>query len=421
MEIENILLSLLLILVAARVFGEIANRLGAPSVIGELIAGVVIGPSLFGIVEMNNVIKLLGEIGVILLLFEVGLETDVDKLMKTGRKSVVVALGGFITPFILGFAACYWLFQLSLIVSLFIGGTLTATSIGITVRTLADVNRHNSREGQIALGAAVLDDILGVILLALLYEFSLKGEVKFLHATRVLVFVCAFFIIAPILARLMSKLIELLDHRAETPGLIPTMMVSLVLFFAWLAHLFGAPELLGGFAAGLALSRRFFFPFAASLKKAMKNNHNSASKAVGNAMNNDGKFSHKVETQIRPIVQLFTPIFFVSIGLSLDLREIQWSSVFFWGFSFSLILIAIISKFSGALLIREKLPRKMIVGLAMVPRGEVGLIFAGLGASSAIFDSEVYTAIVFVIAITTLLAPYLIKQFYHRYGSQIQD
>lgn len=430
MEIETILFNLLLILVAARVCAEIANYCKAPAVIGELIAGVIIGPSLFGWVEMNHVIHLLGEIGVILLLFEVGLETDVDKLLKTGKKSIIVAIGGFVTPFLLGFIVSYWIFQLSMLVSLFVGGTLTATSIGITVRTLADIKRHNTREGQITLGAAVLDDILGVILLALLYEFSIKGEVNMLNTARVLLFVCAFFVLAPFLARIMSHLIQLLDHRVANPGLIPTMMVSLVLFFAWLAHLFGAPELLGGFAAGLALSRRFFFPFGASLRKSLEKQHRKSilqsqytgndlsskvEDTVKNALSNDEAFTHKVESQIRPIVQLFTPIFFVSVGLSLELNKIDWTSLFFWGFAICLIIIAIVSKFSGAFMIREPRSRQIIVGLAMIPRGEVGLIFAGLGASTAILTGDVYTAIILVIAFTTLIAPFLIRIYYDKY------
>ncbi|VUD40283.1 Na(+)/H(+)-K(+) antiporter GerN [Thalassocella blandensis] len=438
MDIETILFSLLLILLAARIFGELANYFGAPAVIGELVAGIIIGPSLLGLVEMSHTIELLGEIGVILLLFEVGLETDVDKLIKTGRKAIVVAIGGFITPFALGFAASYWFFNLPLIVSLFIGGTLTATSIGITVRTLADMHRHNSREGQITLGAAVLDDILGVILLALLYEFSVKGEVNMINAARVLIFVCAFFLVAPFLARLLSKFIQFLDRRVENPGLIPTMMVSLVLFFAWLAHVFGAPELLGSFAAGLALSRRFFLPFASALKKELDqvDGESSAEKALADspassdlsskmqntfksALHNDNRFSHKVESQLKPIVQLFTPIFFVSVGLSLELHTIDWTSLFFWAFSSCLIVIAVISKFAGALLIQESRQRQVIIGLAMIPRGEVGLIFAGLGASTAIFTGDVYTGLILVIAFTTLIAPFLIRLSYTRFGTAL--
>jgi len=254
METHTFFLYLLIILLTARLMAELAVRLQSPSVIGELVAGVILGPSLLGWLEPNEVLKLLAEIGIILLLFEVGLETDVKRLVNTGRKSFIVAIGGFVVPFILGFALSYWGFKLTLLVSLFIGGTLTATSIGITIRVLSDLKRQQAKEGQIVLGAAVLDDILGVVLLALLYEFSVGGGVSLANTSKVLIFIGAFFILAPLAAKLISILISRYDSRSEIPGLIPTTIVSLVLFFAWLAHEVGAPELLGGFAAAFFLT-----------------------------------------------------------------------------------------------------------------------------------------------------------------------
>ncbi|GGK67462.1 cation:proton antiporter [Amphritea balenae] len=402
MEVHDYLIQLLAILVAARLFGEIATVFGAPSVIGELLAGIIIGPSLLGWVDSNEFIIILAEIGVILLLFEVGLETDFNKLMDAGGKAIVVALGGFFAPLIIGFCAAHYLFELDYLVSLFIGGTLTATSIGITVRTLSDVGKQNSREGQITLGAAVLDDVLGVILLALLFEFSVKGEVNWVNTGKVLLYVGIFFMLAPILAKLMSQVIKRLDQRIENPGLIPTTIVALVLFFAWLAYWFGAPELLGGFAAGIALSRRFFLPF-------------------GLAIQTDHEFSERIEQQMKPIVQLFTPIFFVAVGLSLDLSAVDWGSLFFWGFSLTLVALAICTKFTGALLIDEPLPRRIVIGMAMVPRGEVGLIFAGLGKAAGVFDDGTYTALVMVIVYTTLLSPFWIKLYYRMFGKHLTE
>jgi len=397
METHTFFLYLLTILLAARLLAEIAVRLKAPSVIGELAAGVILGPSLLGWLEPNEVLRLLAEIGIILLLFEVGLETDVRRLANTGRKSFAVALGGFIVPFMLGFCLGYWVFDLSLLVSLFIGGTLTATSIGITIRVLSDLKRQQNKEGQIVLGAAVLDDVLGVVLLALLYEFSIGGGINMVNASKVLIFVGAFFVLAPLAARLISLLINRFDSISDIPGLIPTTIVSLVLFFAWLAHVIGAPELLGGFAAGLALSRRFFLPF-------------------GIALHTNRKFSRKIEKQMRPIIQLFTPIFFVVVGLSLNLHEIDWSSSFIWSFSLLFFAIAILGKFSGTLLINESWRMRMMIGWAMVPRGEVGLIFAELGRASGIFNNEVYAGMVIVIALTTILPPLIMKWCYARCG-----
>jgi Kef-type K+ transport system membrane component KefB len=396
-EAHTILLQLLIILLAGRILGETVTAFGIPGVIGELTAGILIGPSLLGWVETNDVIFILAEIGIILLLFEVGLETDLDKLLGVGQKAVIVAAGGFIAPLLLGFIVSYYLFKQDLIVSLFVGGTLTATSIGITARTLVDVHRQNSLEGQITLGAAVLDDILGVVLLALLYEFSITGEVNWVNTIKVLTFVGVFFLVAPVLAKLISHFIEFLDRHVENPGLTPVTMVSLVLFFAWLAHFFGAPELLGGFAAGLALSRRFFLPF-------------------GMAIKTNANFSKKIKNQMKPIIQIFAPIFFVHVGLLLDISQVNWGSVFFWMFSLSLLVVAIFGKFTGALIINEPLPRRIVVGMAMVPRGEVGLIFAGLGSAAAVFSNDIYTALIMVIVYTTLLSPFWIKLYYRLFG-----
>ncbi len=396
METHDFFLYLLIILLTARVFAELATRWQAPSVIGELFAGIVLGPSLLGWIEPFGAIKLMAEIGIILLLFEVGLGTDLKRLVHTGGKSLLVAIIGFILPLVLGFALAYGLFELPLLVSLFIGGTLTATSIGITVRVLADLKRQHSAEGQIVLGAAVLDDVLGVILLALLYEFSIGGGVSLVNAGKVLIFVSAFFVLAPIAAKLISLLIKRFDAVSEIPGLIPTTIVSLVLFFAWLAHTLGAPELLGGFAAGLALSRRFFMP-------------------LGIALHADEPFAHRIEEQMKPIIHLFTPIFFVFVGLSLNLREIDWGSPFIWLFSLSLLVAAVIGKLMGAFLIKEPWPLRWVIGLAMIPRGEIGLIFAELGRISGIFSNEIYAGMVIVIALTTLLPPFIMKWYYGRY------
>ncbi len=401
METHVFFLNLLALLLAARILAETAVRLRVPPVLGELAAGVILGPSLLGWLAPDEVIKLLAEIGIILLLFEVGLETDIRRLVNAGRQSVLVAVAGFVAPFLLGYGLARYGFDQPMLTALFIGGTLTATSIGITIRVLTDLRRQHAREGQVVLGAAVLDDVFGVILLALLYEFSIAGGVSPTHAGKVLLFVTLFFLLAPLAARLMSGVIQRIDRQTEIPGLIPTSIVSLVLFFAWLAHAVGAPELLGGFAAGLALSRRFFLPF-------------------GVALHSDPDFAHRIGEQMRPIIQLFTPIFFVMVGLSLNLREIDWGSPFIWLFSAAFFLVAVVGKFLGALLLREPWPMRTVIGMAMVPRGEVGLIFAELGRVSGVFDNEVYAGMVIVIALTTLLPPLLMKAFYHRHGHRME-
>ena len=401
MEIHTFLLILLAILLAARILGELAVRLKTPPVIGELLAGVVLGPSLLGWIEPSTVLKLLAEIGIILLLFEVGLETDVMRLVKTGAKPVIVATAGFVLPLLLGYGVSHYIFDQSQLVSLFVGGTLTATSIGITVRVLTDLKRQGSPEAQIVLGAAVLDDVMGVVLLAFLYEFSVSGSVQLAGAGKVLVFVALFMLLAPLAAKLMVEVIKRFARVSQIPGLIPTTVVALVLFFAWLAHAVGAPALLGGFAAGLALSQRFFFPMGVAIRSA------------------DPTFAQRMEKEMKPIIHLFTPIFFVMVGLSLSLRAIDWSSPFIWSFSLALFALAVAGKMLAAFLIRATLHARLAIGLAMVPRGEVGLIFTELGRAAGIFNNELYAIMVIVIVLTTLLPPFALKWFYGRYSARL--
>ncbi len=396
METHTFLIQLVLILVSAKIVGEIAAYFQIPSVVGELVAGVLIGPSVLGLVEMTPPIQLMAQIGIILLLFEVGIETDIGRLTSSGMKALLVAVGGVIFPFVSGFCLSYYVFQFTMLTSLFIGSTLTATSIGITLRVLRDLKKQNSNEAQIIIGAAVFDDIIGIILLSMLYDFSLSGIVNLWNVGKVIVFIGLFFLISPIAAKLLSKTIKKWDEKSNIPGLLPTTIVSLILLFAWLAHQLGAPELLGGFAAGLAISRQFFFPFAAFLHQAPA-------------------FSHQVEKQMKPIVQLFTPIFFVAIGLSLNLKTVNWSSTFIWMLTGSLFIVAILGKLlSGFLLVKEKYKVQLLVGTAMVPRGEVGLIFANVGLMAGVLKNDIYASLIVVITLTTLLAPFVLRYIYDR-------
>ncbi|MBA2368329.1 MAG: cation:proton antiporter, partial [Candidatus Protochlamydia sp.] len=355
---------------------------------------IIIGPSILGLVDISNPIHLLAQVGIILLLFEVGIETDIGHLTSAGVKALIVAVVGVLMPFILGTLVSFFFFNFSLLASFFIGSTLTATSIGITLRVLRELKKQNSHEAQIIIGAAIIDDIIGIVLLAILYEFSMSGEVNIWHAGRVLLFIILFFVISPVLAKVVSQVIRRWNDKSEIPGLLPTAIVALILFFAWLAHVLGAPELLGGFAAGLALSRKFYFPFGSFLQESKK-------------------FSEHVEEQMKPIVHLFTPIFFVAIGLSLDLRKVNWDSSFIWGLSLSLLAVGIIGKLmSGFFLRKESRAMKWIIGTAMVPRGEVGLIFATIGLSTKVFNDDVYASILLVITLTTLLAPFCLRWLY---------
>ncbi|MEA3353312.1 MAG: cation:proton antiporter [Campylobacterota bacterium] len=394
MNIEHFFLNLFLILILARFLGELFARWGIPSVLGELSAGILLGSSVLGIVEPNEVLKILAEIGIILLLFEVGLETDFTRLKNSGKKSMVVAILGVILPFGIGFAAAYYIFELSFNISLFIGGTLTATSIGITLRVLKDIDMEKSNIAQIVIGAAVIDDIIGIILLVFIYDFSIAQEVNFNHTISVASMVFLFLILAPIFAKIISSFIHKYHNRTLVPGYMPTIIISMILFFAYLSHLVGAPAILGSFAAGIALSRRFFLPFGAMLQT-------------------NEPLLKEVQTSMTPIIQIFTPIFFVMVGLSMDLTVIDFTSYHFWTISITFTLIAFISKFAGAFFIYQKaLRNNAIIGVSMIPRGEVGLIFAEMGRVNGVLPNDIYAMLVFVIIATTVIPPFILKRYF---------
>lgn len=403
METHSILLLIAVMLIAARLFAEVARRFNIPPIIGELFAGILIGPSMLGWIEPNAILRLLAEIGIILLLFEVGLETDLGRLVKAGPRATALALAGFVLPLLFGFGLSYYFFELSLLVSIFIGGTLTATSIGITVRILSDLGRHRSYEAQIILGAAVLDDILGVILLAVLYEFVTEQNISIDNVAHISLLIMLFLVLAPITAKVLSVLLKHFHGLSEIPGLIPVLLMAMILLFASIAHSMGAPLLIGGFAAGLALSRRFFLPFGAALRT-------------------DPDFTQHVHNEMKPIIHLFTPLFFIMVGVSLDLSRVDWGSPFIWTFSLSLAAVAILGKLVGGwILLHEPLYRRTLLGMAMVPRGEVGLVFAELGRVADILNNEVYAALVIVIAYTTMFSPLWIKGYYRRNASHFEE
>lgn len=396
MELHQFFLLLAIILIAARVLSETLARFGAPGVIGELLAGLLIGPSLLSWVSPDATMKLLAEIGIILLLFEVGMDTNLSRLARSGSKPYVVATVGFVLPLLLGYAVSAWLFGLSDLVAWFVGGTLTATSIGITVRVLDDLGRRQSDEAQIVIGAAVLDDIFGVLALAFLYQFAVQHQVSVQGVLEVALYILLFMLLAPIAAKLAAWVIERLETRAAAPGLLLTLALSLILLFSWLAHVVGAPEIMGGFAAGLAFSQHFGL------------------RLPGLKLAPSPQLAHRLEEQMRPLIHTFAPLFFVMVGVSLNLKAVDWSSPFVWMLSAALLLVAFLGKLAAGFFIREPRRHQAAIGLSMIPRGEVGLIFAQLGFSQGILDGERYAALLIVIALTTLTPPFLLKWFYRR-------
>jgi Kef-type K+ transport system membrane component KefB len=391
MEVSEFFLKFLIILITAKTFAELFAWLRLPSVLGEVVAGILIGPSLLGMVQPDATFSLLAEIGVLLLLFEVGMETDVGQLMKVGGQASLVAITGVFVPALLGFWVSTYVLRLPADVSLFIGGTLVATSIGITVRVFGDIGKQRTKTAKIVLGAAVLDDVAGVLILALLYDFTMKGEVRMLHTVSMLGIITLFLFAAPVIAKLLSPLIAKLSTAGKTKGMIPTLIVSLILALAVVSHGIGAPEILGSFIAGIALSGRFFLPFGPA---AEQSSHH---------------LSEKVGGEMKPIIDLFVPVFFVMVGASINFSVIDLSSPLFWKIAGMLFTAAVLGKLVSGIWVKGSLRKKISTGVAMVPRGEVGLIFAEVGRRSGIFDDTLYAVTVFVVALTTLFAPVFLR------------
>ncbi len=381
---------LAIILFSAKLLGYLSARVGIPPVLGEVLAGVILGVSVLGIIPVSDAIKVLAELGIILLLFQIGLEADVKLLIRVGASSLIVAIIGAVLPFLGGFLASKYMFGLSTLSSLFIGGALTATSIGITVRVLEDLGKHKDKFAQIVLGAAVIDDIIGVVLLSALYDFSLTKSFEPNTTLRLMLQIALFFLIAPFLANIVAKLFTLVVKEEEGKDIVPPFIVGLMLLFAYIAHLLGSPSILGSFTTGIALSRRFFFPFAAFLKISEK-------------------ITHTVEESINPLVWVVSPIFFVTVGLSLNLKVIDFTSPQFWFMTLFLTFVAILGKVISGVFAPVSLRDRVNIGLSMMPRGEVGLIFAEFGRNFGVLDEGTYAVLIFVVALTTLLAPILLK------------
>ncbi|MBI5307788.1 MAG: cation:proton antiporter [Planctomycetes bacterium] len=391
MEVAEFFLTFLIILLSAKFFAEVFTYLRMPGVLGEVTAGIILGPSLLGILKVDATLHLLAGIGILLLLFEVGLETDLGQIAKVGVQAFLVAITGVAAPAIAGYCLSRYILDLSNIVSLFVGGTIVATSIGITIRVLVDIKKHHSKTAKIVLGAAVLDDIIGVVLLATLYDFAVKGEVSLIDTGKIIAFITAFLLIAPVITKLIVPLISKASRYGKTEGIIPTIMVSLVLALAFISHKIGAPGILGSFAAGIALARRFFLPLGSTI------DHYSPGLAV------------KIEENMKPIIGLFVPVFFVVVGASINLKVIDFTSLVFWQTAGLLVFVAVITKMMSGIWAKGSIRTKLSTGIAMVPRGEVGLIFAEVGKKCGIFDDLMYAIVVFIVALTTLFAPVLLR------------
>ena len=401
--VEKFLFVFAIILIASKVIGELTERIKQPPVLGELIAGVLLGGSVFALIPSVSgqsgyeTFHLLAELGVVILLFEIGLETDLNDLIKVGVTSTMVAIVGIVAPFVLGFLSIiafqkYGLLTFAnptsgMLVAITVGATLTATSVGITARVLSDINKIHTPEAKIVLGAAVIDDILGLIILAVvtgLIEASKQGLETGISAVNVLTITLkAFgFLIASIIIGMLvtGKLFNFIQ-RLKVRGILLLSAISFAFLYAYLAHIAGLAAIVGAFAAGLVLAK------------------------TGQAK--------IIEERLKPVSDLVTPVFFVMVGAAVDItvfNPFNSGNIPILIIAFVLFAVAVIGKFvSGFAVFKEGLNKKAI-GIGMIPRGEVGLIFAQLGLAFAVFDIQLFSAVTAMVMLTTFIAPPLLKK-----------
>jgi Kef-type K+ transport systems, membrane components len=396
--VASIVGGLALMLVAAKLGGELAIRAKQPAVLGELIAGIVLGNLSFGGVPAfhslatNEPIEIIAGIGALILLFEVGIESTVGQMLKVGLTSFLVAVLGVVLPFALGWAVSAWLLpSASPYVHAFIGATLTATSVGITARVLQDLRASRTPEARIILGAAVIDDVLGLVILGAVSgviaaaaqsaAFSVWSIARI--AAAAMIFLVGALLLGIYAAPRLFAVASLLQGR----GVLLTLSLSFCFVMAWTSSLIGLAPIVGAFAAGLVLEDVHFKDFMSRGERSL-------------------------EDLIRPISDAFVPIFFVLMGLRTDLGAfISGGSL---ELAAALIVVAIIGKQACALGVTLPGVNRLAVGIGMIPRGEVGLIFANVGAGLMldgvpVIGPSIFSAVVVMVIVTTLVTPPALK------------
>lgn len=389
-----VLLGLAILLVAARLGGGLFKLFGAPPVLGELICGVLLGNlGLAGIPVFENLrldpgMDLLARIGVVILLFEVGLETDTRDMLSVGLPSLLVALVGMVAPFFLGYGlGLYLLPQAPASTHLFLGATLTATSVGITARVLKDMNRLNTPESGIILGAAVIDDILGLVVLAVVSGFVTAGAVSLAGTMAILLKAVGFLVIAFLVGR---RVAHYLGGVATALGDGAKLVAALVFCFviSYLADAIGLATIVGAFAAGLILEEGHFHPPLRGWRV-----HPQA-------------HTPSLQELTHPIATILVPVFFVLMGMQVRLETFADLKVL--GQAGVLIVAAFVGKQVCGLAVSRSYNR-LAIGLGMVPRGEVGLIFASIGKNLGAVDDAIFSSVVIMVIFTTLVTPPLLK------------
>ena len=378
-QISQTILYIIIILLFAKVLGELAERIGQPPVLGELIAGVILGGSVLGWIEPNGAILFLAELGAILLLFEVGLESDIEEFLRVGPSAFMVATIGVIGPFTVGYIVSLAL-GLSNTVAIFIGATLTATSVGITARTFSELGQLRTAEAKIVLGAAVIDDVMGLVILAVVSGLVKNGCVSAWDIGKTTILAIAFLVGAIMIGIRVAPYLMTIIKKLRTRGVLTITAFLFCLLLAYGANQLHLAAIVGAFAAGLVLAKT-------------------------------EDIAH-IEARIKPLADVFIPIFFVQLGLMVNLSVLNpfnQQSRENLLIMVVLVLVAIVMKILSGLGVLRRKVNRLIVGVGMIPRGEVGLIFASIGFAHKIITPGEYSAIIAIVVITTFVTPPLLK------------
>ncbi len=392
----DILIGLALVLVVAKAMGDVFERLGQPAVLGEILAGVVLGNlnllgwGWFDWLTEQPTFQGLAEIGVILLLFEVGLESDMGKMARAGAAATAVACIGVIVPVALGFGVHQLLVpEATWHVHLFVGAVLAATSVGITARVLRDLGRLDTPTARVILGAAVIDDVIGLVVLSVVVGIVKAADTGQTLAAweiiRIAVFAIGFLVAAALLGRPASIALFRVVSFLQIRGVLLAAALAFCFAVAYLAALVGLHPIVGAFAAGLVLEEVSYRDLA-------------------------GREEHGLEVQLKPIASFLVPVFFVYTGALVDLGAVSGDILLLAG---ALTAVAIVGKQACALAAFGPGVDRLSVGIGMIPRGEVGLIFATVGtttllAGKAVVSPGSYAAAVIMVMITTLVTPSLL-------------
>jgi len=373
-SIPHLLAVLVALLLTAKLLGVLAQKIGQPAVVGELIAGVILGKSAIGILDpADPVILALSELGVLVLLFEIGLHTDLKSLMKVGSEALTVALVGVVLPFGFGYGVAV-LLGLSTVPAIVCGAALTATSIGISARTLSDLSQLDTAEGQIVLGAAVLDDIVGLVILSVVSGLVGGVALSMGSVTLTTAIAIGFVIAAVVLGSLLVPPIFRAIDTVKESGVLGVVGLAFAFLLAWLASAAGSATIIGAFSAGLVL-------------------YGTPQKAA-------------IERSTTQLGHFFVPIFFASVGAAVELSTLGDMHVLAIGAA--LIVVGVIGKFVAGYSPFWFAGRKSMIGIAMIPRGEVGLIFAQMGLATGALTAHLYSAIAMMVLVTTFITPPLL-------------